>query len=679
MEHDHAEHMHHEHAMNMEHHEHTGHEGHEGHAGMGHMHHMEELRQRFIVSLIATVPILLFSPMLQEWFGFSIDFLNRDVGTFAIATFVYLYGGKPFLTMAVDELKSRTPGMMTLISMAISVAYFYSASTLFFPGGKAFFWELATLIDIMLIGHYIEAKSILGASSALEDLVRLMPKTATRLTKEGKEETVKVSELNVDDIILVRPGEKFAADGSVNAGESTVDEALLTGESKPVFKTEGDGVFMGAVNLDGALRVRIAKAGDESYLSQVIALVKEAQQSRSHTQDLANRAAGWLFYAALAAGSGTFGVWAVLLSPADAVLRSVTVLIIACPHALGLAVPLVVAISTSLAARSGILIRNRQAFEALRGIDTVCFDKTGTITEGRLAVSRVTALEDETQMLVYAAALERDSEHSIARAVTDYADEKGVQPLPAEAFTAIPGIGASARVEGRDVMVGGPQLIEREGFEIPAPMRSFEKTASTTVWVVVDRKIVGVILLDDKLRDTSADAIAALKSFGIEPLMLTGDNEAVAAAIAGSAGIDRYRAGLLPDEKLDFIKQLRAEGKRVAMVGDGVNDAPSLLGSDIGIAIGAGTDIAIDSADIILTQSDPMSVVHAVRLSRRTFGKMKENLWWASGYNLVAIPLAAGVLAPWNIVIGPAFGAVLMSISTVIVAFNAQLLKRVKL
>ncbi|MEJ2499597.1 MAG: copper-translocating P-type ATPase [Campylobacterales bacterium] len=676
-EHEHGMHMHrnHDHAM----HEAHEHGSHSGHAGMGHMHHMEELRRRFIVSLIATVPILLFSPMLQAWFGFSIDFPYRDYATLFLATFIYLYGGKPFLTMSVDELKSRQPGMMTLIAMAISVAYFYSASTLFFPGGKAFFWELATLIDIMLIGHYLEAKSILGASNALEDLVRLMPNTATRLTREGAEETVEISALNPEDIILVRPGEKFAADGSVNAGESTVNEALLTGESKPVFKTEGDDVFMGAVNLDGALRVRITKAGDESYLSQVIALVKEAQQSRSHTQDLANRAAGWLFYAALAAGSATFAVWSVLLSPVDAVLRSVTVLIIACPHALGLAVPLVVAISTSMAARSGILIRNRQAFEALRGIDTVCFDKTGTITEGRLAVSRVSALEDETQMLEYAAALERDSEHSIARAVMEYTDEKGVRPEPAESFTAMPGIGASARVAGHEVMVGGPQLIEREGFDVPAPLRTYEQTASTTVWVVVDREVAGVILLDDKLRDTSAGAISALKSFGIETLMLTGDNEAVAAAIAESARIDRYRAGLLPDEKLDVIKQLRKEGKRVAMVGDGVNDAPSLLGADIGIAIGAGTDIAIDSADIILTSSDLQSVVDAVRLSRSTYGKMKENLWWASGYNLVAIPLAAGVLAPWNIIIGPAFGAVLMSASTVIVAFNAQLLKRLKL
>jgi len=668
-------HMHHMHSDHVSHAEHD----HHGHGGMGHMHNTEELKQRFIVSLALTVPILLFSPMLQEWFGFSVDFLNRDVVTFVLATFVYLYGGKPFLTMAVGELGSRSPGMMTLIAMAISVAYFYSAATLFFPVGRAFFWELATLIDIMLIGHYIEAKSILGAANALDDLVRLMPKTATRLKADGTMENLNVADLAAGDILLVRPGEHVAADGSVESGESTVNEALLTGESKPVFKTQGDDVFMGAVNLDGALRVRITKPGNESYLSQVIALVKEAQQSRSHTQDLANRAAGWLFYAAVVAGSATFGVWSVLLSPADAVLRSVTVLIIACPHALGLAVPLVVAISTSLAAKSGILIRNRQAFEALRNIDTICFDKTGTITEGRLAVSRVAALEDENSILAFAAALEQNSEHSIARAVTAYADEKGVIPEKAEAFTAIPGIGASAQVAGHTVTVGGPQLLSRESLDIPQPLLPFAETASTTVWVAVDRNIVGVILLDDRIRETSADAVAALKAFGIETWMLTGDNEAVAKTVADTAGIDRFRASLLPDAKLAFIQERRAEGRHVAMVGDGVNDAPSLLGADIGIAIGAGTDIAVDSADIILTQSDLQSVVHAVRLSRRTFMKMKENLWWASGYNLVAIPLAAGVLAPWNIVIGPAFGAVLMSISTVIVALNAQLLRRVQL
>jgi len=678
MEQDQTMNMHHGHTMRRAHPEHKGHENHSEHVGMGHMHHMESMRKRFIVSLVATIPILLFSPMLQAWFGFSLDFPYRDIATLLLATFIFFYGGHPFLSGTLDELKSRRPGMMTLIAMAISVAYFYSAATLFFPGTKAFFWELATLIDIMLIGHYIEAKSILGASNALEDLVRLMPKTATLLKADGETETVEIAVLKADDIILVRPGENFAADGSVEMGESTVNEALLTGESRPVFKTNGDDVFMGAINLDGALRVRITKAGEESYLSQVVALVKEAQQSRSHTQDLANRAAGWLFYAALATGSATFALWSVLLSPADAVLRSVTVLIIACPHALGLAVPLVVAISTSLSAKSGILIRNRQAFETLRKIDIICFDKTGTVTEGLLAVSKAETLIDEAQMLGFAAALEQNSEHSIARAVTAFAEAKGIRPKDAETFTAMPGIGASADVEGRHVQVGGPQLLTREKLGVPPLLQPYENSASTTVWVAVDGQVVGVLLLDDKIRETSTNAVSALKEYGIETWMLTGDNDEVAKSVAEATGIDRFRASLLPDAKLAFIQALRADGKTVAMVGDGVNDAPSLLGADIGIAIGAGTDIAIDSADIILTRSDLQSVVDAVGLSRATYGKMKENLWWASGYNIVAIPLAAGVLAPWDIIIGPAFGAVLMSLSTVIVAVNAQLLRRLK-
>ena len=418
---------------------------------------------------------------------------------------------------------------------------------------------------------------------------------------------------------------------------------------------------MGAVNLDGALRVRITKAGEASYLSQVVALVKEAQQSRSHTQDLANRAAGWLFYAAVAAGSVTFAVWSVLLSPADAVLRAVTVLIIACPHALGLAVPLVVAISTSLSAKSGILIRNRQAFEMLRRIDVVCFDKTGTVTEGLLAVSSAKTLIDEAQMLAYAAALEQNSEHNIARAVTAYAESKSVTPKTAEGFTALPGIGARAKVEGKEVLVGGPQLLAREKLDVPPVLQAFANGGSTTVWVALDGEIVGVLQLEDSIRESSADAVAALKAYGIETWMLTGDNGEVANAVADATGIRHVRADLLPDAKLALVKELRAAGKTVAMVGDGVNDAPSLTGADIGIAIGAGTDIAIDSADIILTRNDLQSVSRAAGLSRATYRKMKENLWWASGYNLVAIPLAAGVL---------------MSVSTVIVALNAQLLKK---
>lgn len=647
-----------------------------GHSTMGHLHHMEDMKRRFIVSTIVTIPILLLSPMIWQWFGFRLDIPYREAVIFVLSTFIFFYGGKPFLTMMVDEIRSKKPGMMTLISMAISVAYFYSAMTLVIPGGKEFFWELATLIDIMLIGHYIEAKSVLGAADALEDLVKMMPKTATRVKKDGALEEVEVGRLEKGDTILVRPGEKIAADGRVVEGESMTDEAFLTGESKPVYKKKGSGVYMGSTNLDGALRVEITKSGEESYLSQVIGLVKEAQESRSVTQDLANRAAAWLFYAAAATGAVTFAVWAAIASPMDAVLRTVTVLIIACPHALGLAVPLVVAISTSMAAKNGILIRNRQAFETLKGIDAICFDKTGTITEGKLAVDKVVALADENDLLRHAASIEENSEHIIARAIVKYAKKLGIEPERTENFTAFAGIGAKADVGGEKVMVGGPQLLAKESLTLPEALRSYEASESTKVWVVVDGSVAGVILLTDTIRETSVRAISALRSLGIETWMLTGDNEAVAKDVAEQCGIDHYRAGLLPDEKLHIIKSISEEGKVVAMVGDGINDAPSLLTADIGIAIGAGTDIAIESADIILTKSDLFSVVHAIRLSRATYRKMVQNLWWASGYNIVAIPLAAGVMAPWGVVIDPAVGAVLMSVSTVVVAINAQLLKK---
>ncbi len=660
----------------MSHDSHKNHGGGHDHTTAGQMHHMKDMKRRFIVSVIVTIPILLLSPMIQQWFGFTIDIPYREGIIFALATFIYLYGGKPFLTMMIGEIRSKKPGMMTLISMAISVAYFYSAMTLVMPGGKEFFWELATLIDIMLIGHYIEAKSVLGAANALEELVKMMPKTAMRVKADGQLEEVGVDQLKKEDIILVRPGEKIPADGKVVEGESMTDEAFLTGESKPVYKKPGSDVFMGSTNIDGALRIKITKSGEESYLSQVIELVKEAQQSRSKTQDLANRAAAWLFYAATAIGAVTFAVWAAIASQMDAVLRSVTVLIIACPHALGLAVPLVVAISTSIAARKGILIRNRQAFETLKDIDAICFDKTGTITEGKLSVSDVIALENESTILLYAASIEQNSEHIIAKAIVNYAKTKNVKPIKADDFIAFPGIGAKAVVDGHTIMVGGPQILSKESLTLPEELKKYEESESTKVWVVVDGRIVGVILLKDTVRKTSAEAIKTLKELGIETWMLTGDNEAVAKDVASRTGIDHFEANLLPDQKLKIIKKIHDSGKIVAMVGDGINDAPSLLTADIGIAIGAGTDIAIESADIILTKSDLYSVVPAIRLSRATYKKMVQNLWWASGYNIVAIPLAAGVMAPWGIIIDPAIGAVLMSVSTVVVALNAQLLKR---
>ncbi|MBN2721321.1 MAG: copper-translocating P-type ATPase [Campylobacterales bacterium] len=663
---------------------HTSHNPNANHApyqdrhNSGHLHHMEDLKQRFIISIILTIPILLFSSMIQMWFGFTIDFPYMDLLTFTLSTLVYLYGGWPFLTMMTEEIKSKEPGMMTLISMAISVAYFYSAITIFISEEKSFFWELATLIDIMLIGHYIEAKSILGASNTLEELVRLVPKKAMRFTHEDTLEEVDVSQLRVGDTILIHPGENIPADGEIIKGESMVDEALLTGESKPLFKSPESLVFMGSTNIDGSLRVRITKSGESSYLSQIINLVKELQQSKSHTQDLANRAAKWLFYAAVAIGAITLLVWSVLSNFEDAVLRMVTVLVIACPHALGLAVPLVVAISTSMAAKNGILIRQRDAFERLHKIDVICFDKTGTITEGKLAVSTVAAIGDEKSLLYFAASTEQHSEHGIAQAIVHYAQNQGFTLGGVEEFNAMPGIGAKAKIDGHIVMIGGAQLLIKESLQIPQKLLPFNSHEATKVWITIDGVIGGVILLTDTIRQSSAEAIGAIKSKGITAYMFTGDNNEVAADIAKKTGIDHYEAGLLPDVKLQKIQALKESGKIVAMVGDGINDAPALIGADIGIAIGAGTDIAIESADIILTKSDLLSVVDAITLSKQTYRKMLQNIWWASGYNIIAIPLAAGVLSKWGILINPAVGAILMSASTVIVAINAQLLKNIK-
>jgi len=636
---------------------------------------MHDFKQRFIVSLIVTIPILLLSSMIQEWFGFVITLPYQNTIVLLLSSFIYLYGGWPFLSMMREEVRSLKPGMMTLISMAITVAYFYSASTLLFHQGKAFFWELATLIDIMLIGHYIEAKSLLSASSALSELVKLMPQQALRIRPDGSREEVAVEALQVNDLILIRPGEKIPADGIVKEGESMADEAFLTGESKPVNKKTGSSVFMGSTNLDGALKVEISKEGKESYLSQMLSLVQEASRSRSHTQDLANRAAGWLFYLSVSVAAVTFAVWSMLTSPGDSVQKAITVLIIACPHALGLAVPLVTAISTSLGAQKGILIRRREAFEKLRDVDVICFDKTGTLTEGKLSVTEIYALEDEEKMLQYALSLEQNSEHSLAKAIIDYAKERRIKPLPIEEFEAYPGIGAKAKIGGKTMMIGGMQLLEKESLDIPEAMHSYENKEASKVWLAADGRILGLFLLEDSIRKHAKQAIDMLESMGIKSYMLTGDNTLVAAEVAKQTGIAHYEANLLPDEKLQKIDQLKKEGKIVAMVGDGINDAPALLEADIGIAIGAGTDIAIESADIILTTSELLRVTDAIRLSKTTYRKMVQNLWWASGYNLLAIPLAAGVLTPWGIMIKPALGAVLMSLSTVIVAFNAQLLK----
>ncbi len=512
----------------MSHHENKNH----NHHSIGHSHHMEELKQRFIISAVLTIPILLFSPMIQMWFGFIIDFPYRDLLTFALSTLIYFYGGWPFLTMMTKEVKSKELGMMTLISMAISVAYFYSTVILFISAEESFFWELATLIDIMLIGHYIEAKSILGASNTLEELVRLIPKKAMRFTHEDALEEVDVSQLRVDDTILIHPGENIPADGKVIKGESMVDEALLTGESKPLFKSQKSLVFMGSTNIDGSLRVRITKSGESSYISQIINLVKELQMSKSHTQDLANRAAKWLFYAALLIATITLIVWSILSNFEDAVLRMVTVLVIACPHALGLAVPLVVAISTSIAAKNGILIRHRDAFERLHKIDVICFDKTGTITEGKLSVNEVVALGDEKNLIYLAASLEQHSEHSIAQAIVYYAKNQGITLALVDDFSAMSGIGAKAKINGHTVMIGGTQLLIKESLSIPPKLLPYNSHEATKVWIIIDGAIDGVILLTDTIRQNSAEAIKAIRAKGIVTYMFTGDNNEVAADVA---------------------------------------------------------------------------------------------------------------------------------------------------
>ena len=575
----------------------------------------------------------------------------------------------------IAEVRNRQPGMMTLIGTAISVAFFYSAATVVLITGMDFFWELATLIDVMLLGHWIEAKSVLGASRALEELVRIMPTTA-HLVKDGEVTEVPVSQLNAGDLVLVRPGEKIPSDGVVEEGESFVNEALLTGESKPVHKEEEGKVIGGAINGEGVLRIRIEKTGEETYLAQVIKLVKTAQESKSRTQDLANRAAALLFYAALGSGIITFAVWSIVAAEL-ALARTVTVLVIACPHALGLAIPLVVALSTSITAKSGILIRDRKAFEMIKDVDAVVFDKTGTLTEGKFGVSDVVAYIPEAKLLALTASVELNSEHIIAKAIVGYANEKGVKIPNSKDFKALPGKGAYGKVTRNEVYVGSPGLLEEMKIEAnDEKIKSLQEQGKTVVFTAVDGKLAGAFALADKVRKESKEAMAKLKALGLKVYMLTGDSEEVAKWVAKELGIDEYFAQVLPDQKAEKIKALKEKGYKVAMVGDGINDAPALVTADVGVAIGAGTDVAIESADIILVKNDPRDVPKVMDISQKTYSKMAQNLWWAAGYNIIAIPLAAGVLYNFGILLPPAVGALIMSLSTVIVALNSQTLRK---
>ncbi len=646
--------------------------------GAHHEHMAEDFRRRFWISLLLTIPVLALSPMFLGLFGIreALAFPGDRYVLFGLASAVYFYGGWPFLKGMADELRKLLPGMMTLIALAITVAYVYSSVVVFGLPGTVFYWELATLIDIMLLGHWLEMKSVMGASSALEKLAALLPKEAHRIGEDGSVEEVPIGELDKGNRVQVRPGEKIPVDGRVEEGESTVNEAMITGESRPVYKHAGDTVVAGSVNGEGSVTVAVEKTGEDSFLAQVAGLVKQAQDSRSRTQDLANRAALVLTIVALVAGAVTLLVWFGLLGRdfAFAIERTVTVMVITCPHALGLAIPLVVAVSTGLAARSGFIIRDRRAFERARNTGAVIFDKTGTLTRGQFGVSDIVCFGDawdEAGVLRAAAAVESRSEHPIARGIVD-----AVEEYPeAGNFTAIPGKGARAVVEGKTIMVVSPGYLDENG--IDAPREAADALAAegkTVVFVLVENAPAGAVALDDIIRPESKDAVARLKSMGIVCMMLTGDNRHTAARVAREVGIDEVFAEVLPEHKADKVREVQERGVVVAMAGDGVNDAPALARADVGIAIGAGTDVAMETAGIVLVRDDPADVASVVELSRATYRKMVQNLGWATGYNVIAIPLAAGVLAGAGVVLSPAIGAVLMSLSTIIVAINARLL-----
>ena len=650
---------------------------HSRHAG----HDVADFRRRFWVSLIVTIPILILSPSIQSFAGLSgaLRFPGDQYVLFLLASFVYVYGGYPFLKGIVNELRARLPGMMTLIAVAITTAYFYSTAITFGLSGGVLFWELSTLIDIMLLGHWIEMRSVLGASRALEELAKLMPFDAHKLLPDGSVRDVPLDSLEVGDYVLVKPGEKIPADGEVVDGETSVNESMLTGESTPVTKKPGATVIGGAINGEGAITVEVKKTGKDSFLSQVIGLVKDAQQSKSRTQDLADRAALALVIIALVGGGLTFLVWQLLINASVdfSLERAVTVMVIACPHALGLAIPLVVAISTALGAQNGLLVRNRAAFEQARKVQAVIFDKTGTLTEGRFGVTDIAIFTgdiNEQALLSYAAALEGRAEHPIAQGIA--ASQAVSVPLHVESFRALPGKGVEGTVNGHVVQVVSPGYLKEQGLMVTDErIERLTAQGKTVVFVVIDEVVAGAIALADIIRPESKQAIAALKGMGIRSLMLTGDNPQVAQWVAEEVGLDEYFAEVLPQDKVVKVKEVQSRGLVVAMIGDGINDAPAIAQADVGIAIGAGTDVAVEAGDVILVRSTPLDVVAIVGLARSTYRKMVQNLGWATGYNALAIPLAAGVLYPFGIILTPAAGAVLMSASTVIVAINSRFLK----
>lgn len=661
---------------------------HEQHKAEGHDHHamMEaDFRRRFWVVLALTIPVLFLSPTIQEWFGFSFTFTGARYVLFILATIITFYGTWPFYQGARKALRSGVLDMSVLVSIAVSAGYLFSVGATFVFTAVDFYWEISTLVMVLLLGHWLEMRAIRGTAGALRELIKLIPPTANRIV-DGQIEEVPTAELQVGDLVLIRPGEKVPIDGEVVEGQSSVNEAMITGESKPVSKKPGDFLIGGTLNGEGALRMRVTRTGEETALAQIINLVKEAQASKPPIQRLADRAAHWLTVIAVVMGAGAFIFWFFIAgqSMVFALTLAVTVLVIACPHALGLAIPVVTTISTSLGARNGMLIRNAQATETARRLNVIIFDKTGTLTRGEFGVTDVVLLSDwdEETLLRRVAAAEVNSEHVIAQGVVRSAEERGLAPLPqATNFRAIPGKGAEATVEGIQLAVGNRALLAERGLSSPTDprLKALEEQGKTVIYAAADGRLVGAIALADLIREESREAVRALREMGLEVAMLTGDSQAVADWVAEELDLDLVFAEVRPEQKADKVKSLQAQGKSVAMVGDGINDAPALVQADVGIAIGAGTDVALESADVVLVKNDPRDVVSLIRLSQATMRKMRQNLVWATGYNVIAIPAAAGIFQPWGILLRPEWGALIMSLSTIIVAFNALLLRRVKL
>ncbi|MBX8925871.1 copper/silver-translocating P-type ATPase CopB [Enterococcus faecium] len=664
--------------------DHSMHMDHE-HGGMDHSMHMGNFKQKFWLSLILAIPIILFSPMMGMEFPFQVTFPGSDWLVLILATILFIYGGQPFLSGAKMELKQKSPAMMTLIAMGITVAYIYSVysfiANLLNPHTHVmdFFWELATLIVIMLLGHWIEMNAVSNASNALQKLAELLPESVKRLTKDGKEETVSLKEVNEGDRLIVRSGDKMPTDGVILKGETIVDESAVTGESRGIKKQANDKVIGGSINGDGTIEIEVTGTGENGYLAKVMEMVRKAQGEKSKLESLSDKVAKWLFYVALIVGILAFIAWLFLTDLPNALERMVTVFIIACPHALGLAIPLVVARSTSIAAKNGLLLKNRNALEQANDLDVIMLDKTGTLTEGKFTVTGVEVLDDafnKNEILQYLGALEANANHPLAVGIMNYLKEHEIKPYQAENLKNLSGVGLEATVKKQQVKIVNEKEVERLGLNVEqALLKPYQEQGNTISFLILENHLAAIVALGDVVKTEAKEFIRTLKERKITPVMLTGDNKNAAQAVADYLGIEEYYGGLLPDDKEAVVQKYLDQGKKVIMVGDGINDAPSLARASIGMAIGAGTDIAIDSADVVLTNSDPKDILHFLDLAKQTRKKMIQNLWWGAGYNILAIPLAAGILAPIGIILSPAVGAVLMSLSTVVVALNALTLK----